>query len=301
MVTVKWLRGRATALMKITLILPLLSHISCSIFGLWRLLAPKKAVAAHSQPRAEAVMGQFWSFLFSLVIGNERSWPWVSMKNLVLLVSLPVFTPPTPSEISVLLSHNPTNPSHSREVIIEVIPVWEAHKCVKGWAPDTSVLLLPILNKLLSCSQHKSGHFVALCALTAAQVQEHSSMPLVWKARWKLTFTFLTLFLAFFLHLRSNWNAPPPFGRLLLYSGCTPQVSLSLLHFYKHTETSVLRFFSSSLCLDLPDNVVSASTTQAAVLKHLLHCFFSSKTTPHFRIFGWRNLAREERHRVSCL
>lgn len=83
-----------------------------------RLLTPKKAVTAHSQPTAEAVIGQFWSLLFSLVIGDERSWPWVSMKNLVLLVSLPVFTPPTPSEISILLSHNPTNPSRSREIII---------------------------------------------------------------------------------------------------------------------------------------------------------------------------------------
>lgn len=55
-----------------------------------RLLPPKKAASAHSGPTAEAVMGQFWPLpLFSPVIGNERSWPSVSMKNLLLLVSQP--------------------------------------------------------------------------------------------------------------------------------------------------------------------------------------------------------------------
>lgn len=146
------------------------------------------------------------------------------MKNLLLLVSLPVFSPPTPSETYwILLSHNPTyKPTpFQRRHYLNYSCTRSTQMC-RGLSPrHTCPAYADVLQAAALLTAQNWD--VTFCALWAVQVQEHSSMPLIWKARWKLTFTFLTLF---FLPFFSIFAAGGMLLSLLLADYCFTQDAL---------------------------------------------------------------------------
>lgn len=221
----------------------------------------EKAVAPRPGPSAEAVMGQFWSLpLFWLVIGNKESWSSVSMKSLVLPVSLPVFTPHNtfwshPSYLAITLQNHliPQKP---------LFQLFSYQKHTNAYRVELQThlfCLCPCLTSLLQSSSLIVQNCDVACWLCRCR---SNLLCLLSKMKDGSLYNY-------FLNTISCSHIPisattEMLLSLLLADQCFPRMCLPLLlwpHFYKYTETSVLRFFCS-LWFDLPDNGVLTPTSQ---------------------------------------
>jgi len=114
------------------------------------------------------------------------------------MVSLSFFNPPTPFEVTILLSHNPTKSPHSAEATISVILISGTHRCVQGWATDRSALLMLMLSMPPAKQQANSAKLWrgTLCSSSCAGVGALFNACCLKRQMEVYIFTFPALFLA---------------------------------------------------------------------------------------------------------
>lgn len=212
-------------------------------------------------------MGQFLSLpLFWWVIRNEESWSSVSMKSLVLPVSLQVFTPHNtfwshPSYLAITLQSHliPQKP---------LFQLFSYQKHTNTYRVELQTYLFclcPCLTSLLQSSSLTVQNCDVACWLCRCR---SNLLCLLSKMKDGSLYNY-------FPNTISCSNIPVSATTemllsLLLADQCalrmySTSLCLPLLlwpHFYKYTETSVLRFFCSSLWLHLPDNGGLTPTSQ---------------------------------------